>query len=320
MTEVKKGPENYNISKTFVTGQKPEDDMNPSEKMKAMKEAEDAAGGPGKKDVKGKKKKLAIIGCSDSRDQAPWGDDTWEMMGVNNLYHHVPLQSFTSWFEIHFFGHDGKGNISRRYNPVFRGQKVNEYLEQLGQLKFPVYVQSLDLPLIENGHIVKIWENGKKVTDMSKSIPIPMPNAAVFPFDDLLRRFHPYFTNTISWQIAWAIYNDFEEIGIWGVDMAVAEEYMAQRPSVEYYLGIAEGLGIKITLPDECDLLKTLFQYGLQEPEATAYEKKLSNVKKNLAMRRAKEAETARIASKKEDQYTGALEGIREMQKIQVLG
>ena len=47
-----------------------------------------------------------------------------------------------------------------------------------------------------------------------------------------------------------------DEIGLWGVDMKAEDEYAYQRPNIEYWLGIAEGKGIKVHIPEASPILK----------------------------------------------------------------
>jgi hypothetical protein len=140
-----------------------------------------------------KKEKVCIVGCSDSKSETPFHlKDEFEFWGVNNLFLTMPAP-WSRWFEIHQITCEG-GKWLRRGKEDFRGQSVPEYLQQLGKLPFPVYCQQ----------------------------PNPfMPNAVAFPFQQIIDRFGTYFTNTISWQIAYAILEDFKEIRIYGVDMAV---------------------------------------------------------------------------------------------------
>jgi hypothetical protein len=60
-----------------------------------------------------------------------------------------------------------------------------------------------------------------------------------------------------------------EHIGMYGVDMAqdhlLAAEYSEQRPSCEYFLGIAEGLGIDVFIPNGSDLLASSHLYGYED-------------------------------------------------------
>ena len=50
--------------------------------------------------------------------------------------------------------------------------------------------------------------------------------------------------------------------------MAMETEYATQRPSCEYLLGMAEGRGIEIVIPDSSEILKSSFLYGVEEPPA----------------------------------------------------
>lgn len=86
-----------------------------------------------------------------------------------------------------------------------------------------------------------------------------------FPKDSLVEQFGNYFTNTVSWAIAFAMTKNPQEIGIYGVDMARDTEYVSQRPSCEYFLGLAAGKGIKVTIPDASELLKCAYLYGYSD-------------------------------------------------------
>ena len=104
------------------------------------------------------------------------------------------------------------------------------------------------------------------------NIPCSIP----FPLADVLRQFgtpSPYFTNTVSWMIAYAISLKPTDIGVFGVDMAQTVEYRAQRPSCEYLLGWARGLGINVHIPGTSDLLKLRMLYGFQHDNGVLHEK-----------------------------------------------
>ena len=114
------------------------------------------------------------------------------------------------------------------------------------------------------------------------SIPVYMldhyediPRSIRFPIELIVKEFGTYFTNSISYLIALAIYLKFDEIGIYGVDMATDSEYGSQRPSVEYFIGVARGRGIDVILPAECDLCKTMHMYGYHDNEITELAKKV---------------------------------------------
>lgn len=251
-------------------------------------------------------KKLAIIGCSPNKALAPWGDDSWDKMGVNNLYLTYPDEKWTCWSEIHLIDQDANGIYRRRFKKEFRGQPVETYMKGLSMLGVPVLMQ-------------RAW-------------PEIIPNSVAYPLHEILHLKHPttgnrlclekYFTNSVSYMIAWGILQGYTEIGIWGVDMAVSsklreqDEYSWQRPSCEFWIGVCRGLGIDFHVAETSDLLKTRFLYGFQEKIKTAWEKKTSEIKASIMKQKAKaEAEIAKNTVKLH-QADGAIMAIRDEQRI----
>ena len=246
--------------------------------------------------VEKKVKKIAIVGCSDSKDLAPYGDKSWgEVWAMNNSFGHTKRQ--TKWFEIHPIQYvDGKYQRRKLVRPGvfiwsddFRGQPMRDYLESMAQLDIPVYMQ-------------QHWDI------IPKSIP--------YPLKEITDRYGRYFTNSVSYMIALAIDQGATEIGCFGVDMATGSEYGPQRPSCEFFLGIAAGRGIKLTIPDKADLLKSRFLYGFEEKLQEAWEAKIHGMLESMAARQAKAQNTADGALKQVQQYIGAAEGIREVERI----
>lgn len=250
---------------------------------------------PGKVWQLPKKERVAIVGCADSKKDAPFQlANEWEFWGVNNLHLTIPKAPWSRWFELHQIAFVNNTYL-RRGKADFRGQPVQQYLESLNALNIPIYMQAP-------------WA--------------VVPNAVGYPFKEVIDKFGNYFTNTISWMIALAIMQGFKTIGVYGVDMAVSSplrhqnEYSHQRPSCEYFIGLARGMGIEVILPDTCDLLKTRFLYGLQEPQETAFNKKLKEMELNMAQRQAEAENKMKVSEQKFQQYIGARSCLQEMAKI----
>ena len=236
-------------------------------------------------------KKVAIVGCADSRDQAPYDDPSFEIWGVNNLFLQLDVTPFANrmrWFEPHTFTFDGLF-FRRRGKKDFRGTPVVQYMTGLAQLGCPVYMQ-------------RPWPQ--------------IPNAVEFPIEKAIKQFGRYFTNTISYELALAIMLGFEEIHIYGVDMAVAEEFMNQRPSVEFFVGIAVGMGKKVYIPPEADLLKTRFLYGYEEPHTDQFNAKINKTHGQMGVRYNKAMQEMEVQKLKAAEYKGAMGFAREYQKI----
>ncbi len=236
-------------------------------------------------------KKVAIVGCADSRDQAPYDDPTFEIWGVNNLFLQLDLQQLAGrlrWFEQHTFSFDGLF-FRRRGKKDFRGTPVAQYMSGLAQLGCPVYMQ-------------QPWPQ--------------IPNAVEYPIQKAIAQFGRYFTNTISYELALAIMLGFDEVHIYGVDMAVAEEFMNQRPSVEFFIGILVGMGKKVYIPDEADLCKSRFLYGYEEKFTEQFNAKVNKTYGQMGVRYQKAVQESKVQELKAAEYRGAMGFAQEYQKI----
>jgi hypothetical protein len=95
-----------------------------------------------------------------------------------------------------------------------------------------------------------------------------IPASVKFPKDEIIQRFGRYFNNTVSWLIGKALMEGATSIAVYAVDMAAASEYGTQRPSCEYMIGIARGMGVEVIIPEQSELLKCAWLYGFDdEPE-----------------------------------------------------
>ncbi len=154
----------------------------------------------------------------------------------------------------------------------------------------------------------KRWKKrGKAMVEWAKqqNKPIYMQrsyaeNIEVFPFDELVNEYGRYFTNTISWLIAFALSLRADELAIYGVDMAQTTEYQKQRASCEYFIGLWNGYARENRLPEcyipkQAELLKTSHMYAIEQCEfldkMTARRKELSaqheKIKQELAQAEA---------------------------------
>jgi len=55
-----------------------------------------------------------------------------------------------------------------------------------------------------------------------------------------------YFTNSVAYMIAYALYTGQKEINIFGVDMDHKTEYAYERPCIAYWIGYGRAIGAKI--------------------------------------------------------------------------
>jgi hypothetical protein len=186
------------------------------------------------------KKKLLILGTSPTLKLAPVNDPSFEVWGLNDMFTVLPRAD--RWFEMH--------PRQVQENSIVRNSKQN-YLEWFKNTKIPVYMQ-------------------EKFEDIPSSIK--------YPLDEMIRKFGvELFGSTVDYEMALALSEGYKEIYIYGVDMAVNEEYSQQRPSLYFWIGIAMGMGVKVFMPDGCDLLKSYFKYGYEELKETDFHKKATD-------------------------------------------
>jgi hypothetical protein len=76
-----------------------------------------------------------------------------------------------------------------------------------------------------------------------------------------------YFTNTVDYALALAIYKGYKDIHLYGVNLELDGEYAYQKPGCEFWIGQAMGRGCDVHIHGEySSLLKTqdgrLYGYG----------------------------------------------------------
>ena len=182
--------------------------------------------------------KVALIGASMLGDDPPPLDDqTWEVWGCNSLWrkHLDKKGQFRAdrWFEMH----------------PMSAQTEQELLD-IADCPVPLYV------LEEQPHL---------------------PHAVVYPFDLIEERFSErhYFTVTFAYQIALALSEGFKEIGLFGVELyqGSTRERRVEWPCLTYWMGLARGLGVTLTLPNYSKLLWHEHLYGYDYDEDVAQSK-----------------------------------------------
>jgi hypothetical protein len=206
----------------------------------AVQEVSNASGAPVGNPMR---RKIAICGTAEPHwRHAPFTDPSWEIWTCGGIFAVAPR------INRHFEIHDKKETCKGWGNPAEEEAQRNVYWNWLAAQGDKVYLKTV-LP--------------------------ETPNATPFPIEALCQMFpDKYFTNSVSYMIALAIAEGVDEIGLWGIDMALGgsednpdgDEYGRQRPSVEYYLGIATGMGIAVHLPPETTLLQSRKLYGFDGP------------------------------------------------------
>jgi hypothetical protein len=114
----------------------------------------------------------------------------------------------------------------------------------------------------------------KEICDINK---IPYIDLTNYPLKEITDYFNTdYFSSTVDFAIAYALYSGYKEIDLYGVNMEDDTEYQYQKASVEFWIGIAKGMGVRIKVfGDSSSILRTRDKkvYGYDIPQKFKQEK-----------------------------------------------
>lgn len=103
----------------------------------------------------------------------------------------------------------------------------------------------------------------QQVPQIKNSITYPLKEVQEFASHPKLRN---YFTSSIAYMIALAIYLGYEDIDLYGIHMAAdEEEYSLQRSCCEAWLNFGLGKGIGYWLPNESSIMSSDHLYGYEQ-------------------------------------------------------
>ena len=198
-----------------------------SEKLKALRKG---------------KKTVALVGMAfTSCSLAPWNDENVEIWGLNEQHYFPWMKRWDRWFQMH-----EKKYFTRNHKIQHAHGIVQHYPWLQEKHDKPIYMQH-------------VYED--------------VPDSVEYPLAQVIEKFFgkarkgekkfKYFTSTMPFMIALALYEGFERIEIYGMEMSGPDEYVEQRPCGEFWLGVLLGMGVELYLPPNNQML-TGKLYGYQ--------------------------------------------------------
>ena len=178
--------------------------------------------------------KICIMGFGPTKDVAPLDDPSWTFLGL-------PWDA--NW---------------RRYDRLYE-------------------MHSQDVLQLSNSVVItEEWDGGRIVTqahrpqnyfailkeiagDKNKTLYMQdnyFGGVVPYPFDKVVKATRDYFISSVTYMISHAISLEPKTLAVYGIDLSGNDEWAYQRACVEYLLGLAEGRGIEVIVPDDSWLLK----------------------------------------------------------------
>lgn len=151
----------------------------------------------------------------------PKGHEFWGLNQGHSMIGPRSLKRFTRWFQIHPWG-----------PMVARQRPESRHLEWLANCGIPVYLEE---------------------------VQSEVPTGVRYPYEEVIATIGSnYFaTNSFGYMVALAIHEGFQEVKLYGADFGprdAGDDYA--RPCIEFLLGLAQGRGIKVWVPEGSALLK----------------------------------------------------------------
>ena len=183
--------------------------------------------------------KVAICGSGGVRDM-PWDDQAWECWALNNFWNSARDSqgrlAASRWWEQH------------QIRPDTDGPDAGLTIQDENDMR---WIDTCPVPL----YTTEPWPRN--------------PNAVVWPVDYFARKYRDYFACSFAMQIVQALEEGFGELLVCGLDLLLGtkREATVESSCVSYWLGLAEGRGMRVTLAPRADgheqlLLRHPFRYG----------------------------------------------------------
>jgi hypothetical protein len=155
--------------------------------------------------------RVYIIGGANGKELCPYDSERW---GVN-------ATCIGTLVDVSFHLHDLM-HEERYFITGTKQQKQADFLPFLGYVKFKNH------PVFS----VKTYEG--------------FPSIQRYPYEEVCEFFGTnYFTNSICYLIAFALYKGYKEIHTYGVNFTMADEYMDEIPGVAFWIAMAHSRGVR---------------------------------------------------------------------------
>jgi len=69
----------------------------------------------------------------------------------------------------------------------------------------------------------------------------------LYPIEEILQRFRTqFFSNTVCYMIAYSLLLGYQRLRFYGIDMLTHTSYIMEKGAVEFWMGVAKGMGVEV--------------------------------------------------------------------------
>lgn len=229
--------------------------------------------------------KVAIVGFHEAtRENAPYGDESYEIWMLNEEYYQPWAKRLTRHFQLHpRWDYSRTNNLNDPNHFLWLKNIKGRCIHCKGSGK----VGEIPCPFCDNG--IYTPAGRENVPIYLQEAADDIPNSYTLPLAEITKKFLPgnkhYYTSSIAYMIGFAMLLGFKRIELYGFDMGSDTEYHYQRANFEYWIGLAHGLGFEVVLPGSTILTGKLYGY---ENMHTGFRQQLEMRKVNLTNQKNK--------------------------------
>ena len=188
-----------------------------------------------------RKTKVAILGTTPSRMSGPIRDPEWDVWTIGPGG--ADAHPWDRLFEVH-------GYLDGGIWP----EEFKNYLNLLSKAEKPVYT------LRPMPQLMQRWKDAHKKSDedYKKEIEGDFKSNVVLDREHLFEKYNRrWFTSSISYCLALAIEEGYQDIGCWGIDLESGEEYISQHAGAAHFIDCIRLMGRNFHCPSGCGLLRS---------------------------------------------------------------